>query len=142
MGEFTQEDNKAVIYRYFEEVYNQAREEVIDEIVAPSYIDYGHNPPGRGTEGAKQDLRGLLTAFSDLQFTIDDLIAEGNKVVARWTGNVTHSGEFVGVPATGKRVTMTGISIYRLEDKQLIETRNAGDLLGLLQQLGAIPSKQ
>jgi steroid delta-isomerase-like uncharacterized protein len=131
-------ENKAVVRRFFEEVFNQGREDAIDELVSPDYIDYGHNPPGRGPEGAKQDFRAAIAAFSDIHYTIDNLIAEGDKVVARWTGNFTHSGEFAGVPATGKWVTLAGISIYRLANGQLVETRNASDLLGLLQQLAAI----
>lgn len=147
MGEFVENDNKAVICRWFEEVFNQGREEVIDEIVSADYIDYGHNPPGRGPEGARQDFRDFFAAFSDVHYTIDDLLADGDKVAARWTGHFTHSGdnfshggEMAGVPATGKRVTLTGISVYRLANGQIVSTHLAGDMLGFMQQIGALPS--
>jgi len=136
----SQEDNKAVVQRFYEEVFNQGREEVIDEIISPDYTDYGHNPPGRGPEGAKQDFRGATSVFSNTHYTIDELIATGDQVVARWTGTYIHSGEFAGIAATGKPVSLTGISIYRLANGQILETRNAVNWLGLLQQLGAIPA--
>lgn len=132
------EDNKAIVRRFYEEVFNQGREEVIDEIISPDYVDYGHEPPGRGTEGAKQDFRGATSVFSNTHYTIDELIATGDQVVARWSGTYIHSGDFAGIPATGKSVSLTGISIYRLANGQIQETRNAVNWLGLLQQLGAI----
>lgn len=133
-----EEDNKAVVRRFYEEVFNQGRAEVIDEIVAPDYMDYGHTPPGRGPEGAKQDLRGIAAVFSNPHFTIDDLIATGDQVISRWTGTFTHTGEFAGIAPTGKSLTLTGISIYRLANGQILETRNAVNWMPLLQELGAI----
>ena len=78
-----EEDNKAIVQRFYEEVFNQGREEVIDEIISPDYVDYGHEPPGRGIESVKQDFRGATTVFSNTHYTIDELIATGNRVVAR-----------------------------------------------------------
>lgn len=134
-----EEDNKAVVRRFYEEVFNQGREEVIDEIISPDYIDYGHEPPGKGVEGAKQDYRGATSVFSNTHYTIDELIATGDRVIVRWTGTYVHSGAFEGIPATGKSVWLTGISMYRASNGQIQETRNAVNWLGLLQQLGAIP---
>lgn len=133
-----EEQNKLIVERFYEEVFNQGREEVLDEIISPDYMDYGHNPPGQGVEGAKQDYRDATAVFSDTHYTIDELIATEDKVIARWTGTYTHSGDFVGIPATGKKVSLTGISIYRLANGKLVETRNAVNWMGLLQQLGAI----
>jgi predicted ester cyclase len=133
-----EEDNKTVVRRFYEEVFNQGQEAVIDEIVAPDYMDYGHTPPGKGPEGAKQDFRGIAGAFSNPHFTIDDLIATGDQVIARWTGTFTHTGEFAGVAPTGKSLMLTGMSIYRLANGQLLETRNAVNWMPLLQELGAI----
>ncbi len=67
-------ENEAVIRRWYEEVFKQGREDVIDEIVAADYLDYGHNPPGQGPEGTKQDFRGLFAAFSDIHYSIDDML--------------------------------------------------------------------
>jgi predicted ester cyclase len=135
-----EEDNKAIVRRFYEEVFNQGREEVIDEIISPDYIDYGHEPPGKGTEGAKQDFRGATSVLSNTHYTIDETIATGDRVIVRWTGQYIHSGEFAGVSPTNKSVTLTGISIYRVANGQIQETRNAVNWMGLLQQIGAIPN--
>jgi predicted ester cyclase len=132
------EQNKLIVKRFYEEVFNQGREEVLDEIISPDYVDYGHNPPGRGVEGAKEDFRGATAVFSDTHYVIDELIATEDRVIARWTGTYTHSGDFAGIKATGKKVSLTGISIYRLVKGKFVETRNAVNWLGLLQQLGAV----
>lgn len=133
-----EEDNKAIVQRFYEEVFNQGREEVIDEIISPDYVDYGHEPPGKGPEGAKQDFRGATSVFSNTHYTIDELIATGDRVTVCWTGTYIHSGEFAGIAPTNKPVSLTGISIYRVANGQIQETRNAVNWLGLLQQLGAI----
>jgi predicted ester cyclase len=133
-----QEDNIAIVRRFYEEVFNQGREEVIDEVISLDYVDYGHEPPGRGTEGAKQDFRGATSVFSNTHYTIDELIATGDRVIVRWTGNYVHSGKFAGIAPTNKPVSLTGISIYRVVNGQIQETRNAVNWLSLLQQLGAI----
>jgi len=133
-----EEDNKAVVRRFYEEVFNQGREEVIDEIIASDYLDYGHTPPGRGREGVREDMRGMGAAFTNGHFTIDDLVAIGDQVVARWTGALTHTGTFAGVSPTNKSLSLTGISIYRVANGQILETRNAVNWMPLLQELGAI----
>ncbi len=133
------EENKAVVKRFYEEVFNQEREEVLDEVISPDYVDYGHNPPGRGVQGAKDDFRGAGAVFSNAHYTIEDLIATGDQVVVRWTGTYKHTGDFMGVKASGKDVSLTGISIYRVADGKILETRNAVNWLGLLEQLGALP---
>ena len=133
-------ENEAVIRRYYEEVFNQGRENVIDDIVAADYRDYGHTPPGQGPAGAKQDYRGLVAAFGDIQFSIDDMFAQGERVAARWTGHLTHRGSFWGIAPTGKRVTLSGISLYRLANGKLVETYNAVNDLDVYQQLKAVPA--
>lgn len=135
-----EEQNKAVVQRYYEEVFNQGQEAVLDEIISPDYRDYGHNPPGRGIEGAKEDFHSGAAYFSNAHFTIDEMLATGDQVVVRWTGTLKHTGDFKGVSATGKTVTLTGISLYRVADGKLLETRNAVNWLDLLQQLNAVPA--
>lgn len=93
-----EEENKAVVRRFYEEVFNQGHETVIDEIIAPNYLDYGHNQPGQGIEGAKADFRGVTVYFSNAHFVIDDLITTGDQVIAPWTVNLTHTGDFMGFP--------------------------------------------
>ncbi len=99
-------------------------------------------PPGtpRGPVGFKQFYNSLRLAFPDLRYTVDDVIAEGDRVVVRWNWQCTHRGEFMGVAATGKRATVTGMAIYRVADGQCVERWVELGLLGLLHQLGAVPT--
>ena len=132
--------NKALLRRFFEEIYNQGYLRVADEIVAADYIN--HNPaPGEapGREGFKAFVAYLRRAFADLQFTIEDQVAEGDKVVTRITIRGRQEGEFAGIPPTGKLVTVTAISIHRFADGQIQESWLNWDALGLVQQLGIPP---
>ncbi|MGH2352878.1 MAG: ester cyclase [Chloroflexota bacterium] len=125
------EENKAVIRRYYEEAWNGQDLAVVDELVATSY------KPG-GPDGEKHLIAGAHTAFPDIRFTIDDLLAaERDSVVIRWTAQGTHQGKFRGISPTGAQVTWSGITIYHLSGGQLIEGWAKSDQLGLLQQLGA-----
>jgi steroid delta-isomerase-like uncharacterized protein len=135
------EANKAVIGRFFEDIFNQGHLDVADEIVATNYIN--HNPaPGEtpGVAGLKQFVTSIRTAFPNLHFTIDDLLAEGDKVTTRWTVTGTHQSEFAGIPATGKPVTVAAINIHRIVDGKVQEGWLNWDALGMMQQLGVIPT--
>jgi steroid delta-isomerase-like uncharacterized protein len=105
------------------------------------YISHS-SPPGAapGREGVKQYVTLFRTAFPDLRATVDDVIAEGDRVVTRWTSRGTHQGELMGIPASGKRVTFSGITINRVSGGKVVEDRTNFDQLGLMQQLGAIPA--
>ncbi len=138
-----EEEHKALVRRFFEEAWNQGNLDVVDELVAADFD--GHPPPnrpdfGRGPEGQKQFIRTYRSAFPDVHFTIDDMIVEGYKVAARYTGRGTHQGELMGIPPTGKQVTVTGIVICRIADGKLAEAWGNFDELGMLQQLGVIPT--
>ncbi len=134
------EDNKALNRRFVEEIINQGNIEAIDELIDPGVVDHAA-PPGfpTGREGAKQFVAIVRSAFPDLHHTIEDLIAEGDKVVMRSTWSGTHQGEFMGIPATGRRVTVSGIDISRCADGRMVEHWEQFDALGLMQQLGAVP---
>ena len=132
--------NKLVLRRFFEEIFNQGNLAAADEIVSAHYLDHNAAPgemPGRA--GLTQFVTYLRSAFRNLNFTIDDQLAEGDKVVTRWNATAIHQGEFAGVPATGKPVTITAINIHRVVDGQIQEGWLNWDALGLLQQLGAMP---
>jgi steroid delta-isomerase-like uncharacterized protein len=135
------ETNKAIIRRYIEDVWGKGDFAADQEVVATDLVD--HNPvPGwpSDLEGHHQVLVIFRNAFPDLQITLEDVIAEGDKVVDRWTMRATHSGPFMNIPPTGKQVTLTGMDITRIENGKIVELWHQEDMLGLLQQLGVIPA--
>lgn len=134
------EDNKALNRRFVEEVINQGNIDTIDELLDPGVVDHDA-PPGfpTGREGAKQFFAIVRSAFPDLHHTIEDMIAEGDKVVMRSTWSGTHKGEFMGIPTTGRRVTVSAIDITRVADGRIVEHWEQSDALGLMQQLGVVP---
>jgi ketosteroid isomerase-like protein len=132
------EGNKAIMRRMIEEIWNQGRLEVADELFAPDATSPGLPLPP-GPEGVKLVAGMFLRAFPDLHMEIEDIIAEGDRVVGRFTETATHQGEFMGVPATGKPVKFTEMGILRIRDGQIVESWYNLDQFGLMQQLGAIP---
>ena len=137
----TLEENKSLAFRFWEEIWNQGNLDAADQIVSSDFLLYlPTNPePLHGPEGLKQWATVVGTAFPDKHFSIEDVIAEGNSVVTRWLLRGTHNGDFMAIPPTGKQVTMSGISIFRIADGKIVEDRAAEDTLNLLQQVGAIP---
>lgn len=137
------EQNKVLIRRFVEEVFNQGRLEVVDEIVAPHFMRHGTSTLALlGSESLKQTAALWRRAFSDVHSAIDDIVAEGDQVVYRWTIRGTHQGEFMGAAATDQRVTVSGVTFFRIADGQLVEGWVLTDQLGLRQQLGLIPNDQ
>jgi steroid delta-isomerase-like uncharacterized protein len=141
-GQSMSEENKAIVRREHEEIWNsQGNLDAADEIYAPNYI--GHDPTLpediRGVEAARQFAAMYRSAFPDLEFTIEDQIAEGDKVATRLTVRGTHQGELEGIAPTGNRVEITGIVISRIAEGKIAEDWSNFDALGMLQQIGAIP---
>jgi steroid delta-isomerase-like uncharacterized protein len=139
------EENKAAVRREVEELYNHTGNlDVADEIFSPDYVSYEPTSgETRGIEGARQFAATFREAFPDLQCTIDDMVAEGDKVVMRFRGSGTHQGETEAFgPATGKRMEMTGITIKRLSEGKIVEAWTNFDALGMMQQLGMVPEPQ
>ena len=137
------EQNKAIARRFLEEVFGQGKLAVADEIVAPDHVDHGPSTlPGMptGPEGSKMVVTIYRNAFPDIHFTIDEQIAEGDKVVTRWTGRGTHKGELAGIPATGKSATVTGVGVDRIVNGKIVESWGIFDQFGMMQQLGIIPA--
>jgi steroid delta-isomerase-like uncharacterized protein len=136
------EENKAIDRRLVEEGFNKGNMAILEEFIAVDCVDHAA-PPGMppGREGVKQFFAMFRSAFPDLHFTIEDVVAEGDKVVTRSTWHGTHRGDFLGLPATGKQVAVTGIDITRYADSKAVEHWGNQDLLGLMQQLGVIPSQ-
>lgn len=136
------EQNKIVIRRAFEEVYNQGKLDVVDDLVSGDFVAHTSSEDIHGPAGMKQFVASLRDAFPDLQVTIDDQVADGDKVVTRWTARGNHTGTFRGIPPTGRQGTMTGIDIDRIVGGKAVECWTTANELGLLQQLGVIPSRE
>ncbi len=137
------EANKALCRRFVEEVWNNRNLSVIEEIFAPNFTQHDPNAPdfGRGPESVRKLVNHYLIAFPDTRFTIDDMIAEGDKVVMRWTARATHRGEFRGIPPTGKQLTISGTTTQRIENGRMVESYVNWDALGLMQQMGVVQQK-
>ncbi len=129
------DENKALVRRWFEDVLNHWRTGVIGDIVGANYRDYAHVPPRIGPDGARQGVAELRAAFAEVRFTIDDMIAEGDKVVVIWTGDLTREGVGAGKGVVERQATVAGINIYRVVDGKLVESRGVDDLRDALDQI-------
>ena len=136
------QENSILIRRWFEEVWNNGRMDAIDEMASPDVIGHGQaqHATDIGLTEFKPFVRALRSAFPDMKVTIDYVIEQGDKVVARWTSTMTHRGEFLGIAPTGKKATITGTSIQRISDGKIVEGWDNWDQLGLLVQIGALPA--
>ena len=133
-------DNKNVIRTFIEVVINQGRLERADDIVIEDFVELDPLPgQAQGREGLKEVIRQMRSAFPDINWTVDEMLAEGDKVLTRFTWSGTHEGAFLGVPATGRRITVKGMVIDRLVAGKMAESRILMDTLGMMQQLGALP---
>ena len=134
------EGNKNVVRRLFEEVWNKGNFQVTDELFTPNYANHDSSTPdlGRGPESEKKRATLYRTAFPDLRLTVEDIIAEGETVVARWSCRGTHKGDLNGIAPTGKPFNITGVSIARFTNGKMSEGFVNWDALGLMQQLGVV----
>lgn len=134
------EENKALVRRYFEEIDRSTDADVLDEFVSAEFVDHSPLP------GCAADLEGFKAAYRMFAsgapgtHRVDDVVAEGDKVVVRVFAEGVHSGELFGVPATNRKLTMSGIAILRIVDGRIVEHWMEADSLGVLQQLGVIPA--
>lgn len=136
-----QERNKEVVRNFVQEFKNNGNHAVVDDLFTPGFTHHFTDPRlPAGREAMKLLGQSIVAGFPDVQVTIEDLLADGDRVVERTTARGTQTGEFNGIPATGKAVTWTEIHIYRLEDGKIAELWSEIDFLGLLTQLGAIPA--
>lgn len=133
-------DNKALIRRFYEEVFNRRNLAALDDFYAPDHVDHTL-PPGLpvSPEGTRQAIAVMLAGFPDLRITIEDMIAEEDRVVTRFTTHGTQQGTFGGIPPTGKQVAVSTIEITRIADGKIAEDWGLDDRLGMLQQLGLAP---
>lgn len=134
-------ENKAIVRRYYEEVWNRGNLAILPEVVATEHEDHDPAPlvgGGQGRERVARIVAAYRAAFPDLHFTLEDMIAEGDTVVTRWMGDGTHRGALGDIPPTGRQAEVTGVFIDRLADGQIVESWICWDQLGLLHQLGVI----
>jgi steroid delta-isomerase-like uncharacterized protein len=139
----SESDNKAIVSRFYDEVLNQRKVHVLDQIAVEDYVEHDPFPgQGNGLADLKARVAGLQHMFNPLRFTVEDVIAEGDRVVVRWTNAGTDSGGFLGAPATGKDFGIAGIDIYSVRNGRLAEHWHVVDMLAQMQQLGLIPQPQ
>lgn len=133
------EENRAAIRRAYEELWNERNVDVVDELVAEDFLNHAAPPERqRGRQSLKDVVRMFESAFPDFRYEVEDVISEGEKVAVRDVFTGTHRGDFVGIPATGNRVTMEAIHIYRFSREYWPSAELRGDDLGMMRQLGAI----
>jgi steroid delta-isomerase-like uncharacterized protein len=130
--------NKALGRRWFEEVWNQGRAATIDELLSPNVVVHGLGPDQHGPEEFKLFHRQYRASFPDINIRVDQVVAEGDMVAIRWSGSGTHRGSDLGIPATGKRVTFSGMLFARVDGGQMVEGWNIFDQFGMLHQLGVV----
>ena len=129
--------NKALVIRSWE-IVNQRNPDVIDEVYAPDFVWHEPDQDIRGSEEARQFVAMFFDAFPDINITIEDAIAEGDKVVTRWTIRGTHQGELMGIAPTERQIQLEGITVHRIEGDKIVEEWERYDNLGMMQQLGVI----
>jgi steroid delta-isomerase-like uncharacterized protein len=136
------EENKQIVRRFYEEVMNQGNADLLDEIMVEDFIDHGEALFGspRGRETLKQGVRGVHGILPDLSVTLHEVIAEGDMVGVRGTMSATHLGTFLGVPATGHRLSWLGIALFRLENGKIAERWFNSDSISILRQLRLAPA--
>ncbi len=135
------EENKKISWRLQEEVFGQGKLKSVDELLAPDYVSYAPGDPeiSRGPEDIKQIVRAYHSAFPDINFAVEQQVAEGDMVVTRWIARGTHRGEFLGVPPSGRRIEVSGMSMDRISGGRIVENWNNWEALEMMRQIGAIP---
>jgi len=133
-------ENKAIIRQLYEEVWNKRRLELVDEILSPSHALHDPNATGSavGPEAYKRLVTRFITAFPDLRFIIEDSFGENEKLAIAWTISGTHKGEFMGIPATNKKVSVDGITIIHTVNAKVMDSYVSWDVWGLMHQLGVV----
>jgi steroid delta-isomerase-like uncharacterized protein len=135
------ENNKAIVRRLIEEFWNKGNQSLAEQFFAPTYTHHDASTPdfGQGPESEKKRANLYRTAFPDLRLTIQDIIAEGETVMTRWSCQGTHKGDLNGIAPTGKQINISGVTIVRFSNSKMVEGYVNWDALGMMQQLGVVP---
>ncbi len=132
--------SKELYRRWIDEAWTKGKVDILDDINAPDFVDHSGLPGvSPDTAGLKQFIVGLHAAFSDVAFTIEDMVGEGDRLVGRWVMRGTNTGSFNGMPPTGRPVTLSGFDLLRVEGDRFAEVWHVEDIAGMLQQLGVMP---
>jgi len=136
----TETPNKTIVRRFYQEVWNERKVQVVDKFLSPSHalVDPNASDTRTGPEAYKAVVTRFFRAFSNLKFEVQDMVSEKDKVVASWTISGVHTGEYNGVPPTHKKISVEGISIHQLANGKIMDTSSVWDTLGLLKRIGAI----
>jgi steroid delta-isomerase-like uncharacterized protein len=134
------EDNKELVRRFFDLGPSQGNMSAARELLAEDFTLHVPLPAAAGVQGISDVVTACREAFEHLNVTVEDMVAEGDRVAARFTARGVHKGSFMGLPPTGKPIIMTGIEIFRIEDGRIAELWGEANLLGLMQQLGILPA--
>jgi predicted ester cyclase len=134
------EENKAIVRRFFEEGPSKGNLIDADKLLSPDFTMHTPLPASPGIKGIHEVITTCRAAFEHLNVTIEEMIAEGDNVAARFTAHGIHKGDFMGLQSTGKPITMTGMEIFRIKDGRIVELWGEANLLGLMQQLGIFPT--
>ena len=138
------QENKAVVRRMLDELFNKGNLDLTEELLAPDFVEHDPSMPEdlHGLEAFKPYVGGYRSAFPDIHIEVEDQVAEGDRVATRWTGTGTHEGELMGNPPTGNRVEVAGMVISRISGGKIAESWSNYDVMGMMQQLGVIPSPE
>jgi len=134
-------ENKAIVRRLYDEVWNKRKLDIVAQIISPSHalLDPFASGSQVGPESYRRRVLELTSSFPDLRFTLDDVIAEKDKVVVLWVISGTHKGDFMNIPPTGKKVSVEGITIHYIRGGKILDSNARWDAMGLLRQVGALP---
>ena len=135
------EENKDIVDRFWDEVWNKRNFDIADELLPDNVIVHNFGTVIEGREAWRQTMIPFFTGFPDLNLTVEFTITEEDKVAIRWTAAGTHNGEFRGIPPSGKPIKIAGVALYRVAGSKIVEGWSQPDTLGLLQQIGVIPSQ-
>jgi steroid delta-isomerase-like uncharacterized protein len=135
----TTEQNKAIVRRFYK-AFETKDQAAFNEVLAPDLVAYSHSAPSpQNREAHVQGISMFSMAFSEIHYTVEDQVAEGDKVATRVTLRAIHSGDFQGLPPTGKQIAVSGITLERIKDDKIVERRVSFDQMGMMQQLGLVP---
>ncbi len=134
------EETKAIVERFWDEIWNKKNLKIVDELLLDNVVIHNFGAVVEGREAWRQSFTPFFTAFPDLKFTVELTIIEGDRMAVRWAATGTHTGDFRGIAPTGKQINIAGVAIYRVAEGKIVEGWSQPDTLGLLQQIGAIPT--